>query len=595
MKKKKNSYSEIEPEELEETDETESDFEDEEASPKAGFFSKIFSSLFEEVEDDDEDEEDDEEDEDDENDEYYDVEDTEEEYDENDEEEEDYSDEEEIEPEENSSFQDFSENEELDIPLETTPELNLQEDFSDPDDSPEPPVLVFPDKQETDSFVVLADNPSDSAVPETTDELLLDAPEDMPEFREEAVPEFQSSSDADMHLDTGLTENLDQFFSSDTPDEERNLPLDDEEETVSEDDEEEEEEEEEDDEEELDENGRPKKTFLSIALPIAAVLVIALGFTYCLQLGLFNEKEVYYMPDLVGRNYYELGQDYNNFDIQVNRSDYSSYDKDIIYAQDIPPGTEVKLGQTVNIDLSLGYAVVPVPDVRNYQYAYAQKLLEQSGFETELVYEQSLNGTAADNVIRTLPASGEEANQGSKITLYVSQGLAADSAQVQTFTGMLLDDAVDLCEMYGLEVETVPVPALEAPNVVVEQSIEAGASVPFHTVITLAYSSGEQPQGTVPYQLNFPPYATGRFILDFIDIQGNVLASSDIIVAGFSAASTVPVQGTGSQEIKVVLNNCTTNMQAELGTYNFDFTTGTYTILNEDMQAAFEAVNGIAS
>ena len=220
------------------------------------------------------------------------------------------------------------------------------------------------------------------------------------------------------------------------------------------------------------------------------------------------------MPDLVGTNYYELGEDFNNFNIQVAHQDYSAYDKDIIYGQDIPAGTEVKPGQTVNIDLSLGYAQTKVPDVRNYHFEYAQKLLQQSGFEVEIVYEASLNGTAQNNVIRTLPASGQNVNEGAKITMYVSEGLGADAAQVQTFTGMLLEEAEELCEMYGLRVEAVPVPALEPQNVVVEQSIEAGTKVPFHTVITLAYSSGEQPQGTVDYQLNFPAYAKGRFILD---------------------------------------------------------------------------------
>ncbi|MBR1527685.1 MAG: PASTA domain-containing protein [Oscillospiraceae bacterium] len=579
QKKKKKSYPEMEPEELDTTDETEEYEEDDQESKSSkpglkGLFSKLLSSFVEEVEvdDDDDDDEDDDDEYEDESEE--DEEETEPEYDD------DYEEDEEPEDE---PEQDFSQN--FDITLDEDPELNLPE--AD-EEEPPLPAFIFPDENKIENeekpVVLLSEQQKPETAPEEApDELLLNAPEDMPEFREEAVPGYQKPEETVSSI-------------TDSPEEEDFIRFDDDDETETVPDHEEDdtEEDDEEDEEELDSEGRPKRSPLAVAIPIAAVLVIALGFTYCLQLGLFSEKEVYYMPDLVGRNYYELGEDYNNFDIQVNRSEYSAYDKDIIYAQDIPAGTEVKLGQTVNIDLSLGYAVVQVPDVRNYQYAYAQKLLEQSGFETEIVYEQSLNGTAADNVIRTLPASGSDANEGSKITMYVSQGLAADSAQVQTFTGMLLNDAVDLCEMYGLEVETVPVPALEAENVVVEQSIEAGTSVPFHTVITLAYSSGEQPQGTVPYQLNFPPYATGRFILDFIDTQGNVLASSDIIVAGFSAASTVPMQGTGSQEIKVVLNNCTTNMQAELGTYNFDFTTGTYTVLNEDMQAAFEAVNGIS-
>ena len=470
---------------------------------------------------------------------------------------------------------------------ETEEEENSEDAVSVPESSDE-----IQNAEETVLSVVenaFQETPPQEPDEEETGEILLDAPVDMPDFREDAVPEQDAVSlqNPDDNVLNETDDSLEAFFSDD---DEISEDTDEIPETDNDDSEDNEDEE----DEELNPDGTRKKNFFSFAIPVMIVVVLGLGFAYCLQLGLFSEKEVYYMPDLVGVNYYDLGEDYVNFNIQVNQTDYSAYDKDVIYAQDIPAGTEVKLGQTVNVNLSLGYAQSIVPDVRNYQFEYAQKLLEQTGFTTEIVHEQSLNGTAQNNVIRTVPASGDEANIGSKITMYVSDGLGADSAQVQDFTGMLLSDALNLCEMYGLEVETVAVPALQAQNVVVSQNIEAGTSVPFHTIITLSYSNGEQPKGTVNYQVNFPAYASGRFILDFIDKDGNVVASSDLIVAGFSAGSTVPVEGLGSQEIKVVLNNYTTNLQAELGTYHFDFTTGTYEVLSEDMQSAFESVNGVA-
>jgi|GEM_PF-7129530 len=560
MKQKKKPDTEIEIDTAGETEDTqptveewETDMPDapEEEPPRKGlkaFFSKIFYSLVEEVEDEDDEEE------------------------------------------EESEEQEIPEEE---FPVPETPEEDISAEII-MEEAEKIPEEIQDDVREEIKTI--------EEIPEESGEILLDAPEDMPDFREEAVPDYQSSEkdimllNEEEVLDEGMPQTITQAELSDSL-EEFSSGDDEFSETSGENgenSEEDNEDEEDDDEDELNPDGTKKKNFFSIAIPVMVVVVLGLGFAYCLQLGLFSEKEVYYMPDLVGRNYYELGEDYVNFDIQVNQTDYSAYDKDVIYAQDIPAGTEVKLGQTVNIDLSLGYATGIVPDVQNYQFEYAQKLLEQSGFTTEIVYEQSLNGTAQNNVIRTVPASGDEANIGSKITMYVSEGLGAESAQVQDFTGMLLSDALSLCEMYGLEVETVPVPALQAENVVVSQSIEAGTSVPFHTIITLTYSNGEQPKGTVNYQVNFPAYASGRFILDFIDKDGNVVASSDIIVAGFSAGSTVPVEGLGSQEITVVLNNYTTNLQAELGTYHFDFTTGTYEVLTEDMQTAFEAVKGIA-
>ncbi len=448
--------------------------------------------------------------------------------------------------------------------------------------APEPEEEIFPEIAKTVE-------PEPEPIEEYTEYTELeDAPEEMPDFPENHadMPHLEMSDEGIVTID-GKPEPEEKPEDSFFDFMEDEIPSSPPAET------EEDEDEEEDDE--FNPDGTRKKNFFSVAIPVMIVLVVALGFAYCFQLGLFDEREAYYMPDLVGRNYYDLGEDYTKLDIQVEQSDYSAYDKDVIFAQNIPAGTEVKIGQPVKISLSLGYAMTTVPDVRNYQFDYAQKLLEQSGFKTKLEYEASLNGTTTNNVIRTLPASGDEIAMGSEITLYVSSGLGAEAAQVQDFTNMLLADAEDLCEMYGLEVEAVPIPALQAENVVVEQSIEAGSTVPFHTVITLGYSSGEQPSGTVPYQVNFPAYANGRFILDFINKDGNVIASSDVIVAGFSAGSAVPVEGVGSQEVTVVLNNYSTNLQAELGKYNFDFSTGTYTVIEEDMDGAFEKVGGIGN
>ena len=71
------------------------------------------------------------------------------------------------------------------------------------------------------------------------------------------------------------------------------------------------------------------------------------------------------------------------------------------------------------------------------------------------------------------------------------------------------------------------------------------------------------------------------------------MLASDTLVAGFSAGSAIPVESYGKQQIRVILNNDATAQQAEIGVYDFDFTTGIYTIITEDVKKAFEAVNGI--
>ncbi|MDE6087951.1 MAG: PASTA domain-containing protein, partial [Oscillospiraceae bacterium] len=336
---------------------------------------------------------------------------------------------------------------------------------------------------------------------------------------------------------------------------------------------------------------KPKRHILGKLIGVLAGAACIAGIVIAFRNGAFDEKEIYYMPDLTGENYMEFQNDLQ-LDLQIDNAEYSAYEKDRIYHQDIPAGEEIKPGQTVHIDVSLGLATAVVPDVRNYQLAYARKTLEQTGFQTEIQYEMSQGGTESGNVIRTEPAIGQEITIDQPVILYISQGSDNQAALVPDVVGMDLEAARILCEEAGLSVETEAVPSLESENIVVAQSLSKNMQVDFDTIIMLSYSNSEQPEGTINYQLQFPPYANGRFVLDFIDEEGTVIASSTV-VAGFSAGSDIPVPGHGLHAIRVVLNNEATAEQETIGTYQFDFTTGTYEIITEDIQAAFEAVNGI--
>ncbi|MDE5754338.1 MAG: PASTA domain-containing protein [Oscillospiraceae bacterium] len=336
---------------------------------------------------------------------------------------------------------------------------------------------------------------------------------------------------------------------------------------------------------------KPKSHILGKLVAVLATAACITGVVIAFRNGMFDEKEIYYMPDLTGENYLTFQNDLQ-LDFQIDQSEYSAYEKDRIYHQDIPVGEEIKPGQTVHIAVSLGLATEIIPDVRNYQLAYAQKTLEQAGFKTEIQYEMSQGGTEPGNVIRTEPAIGQEITIDQTVILYISQGSDNQVATVPDVLGKSLEEARILCEEAGLSVEAVAVPSLEPENVVVTQSLEANIQTNFDTIIVLSYSNSEQPAGTINYQLELPAYANGRFILDFIDEEGTVIATSTF-VAGFSAGSDIPVTGYGAHEIRVVLNNGATTKQETIGVYHFDFTTGSYQIISEDVQAAFEAVDGI--
>lgn len=349
-----------------------------------------------------------------------------------------------------------------------------------------------------------------------------------------------------------------------------------------------------DDDEDEDDEDEPRSLFVPVMTAVTiAFIVVAVFFVLWLVKGVIQgdgrSSTKYAMPNLVGMDYYEAKDTYTYLDIQIGETEYSTYEKDIIFFQDVAMDTPVVSGQTITVNVSLGMSTVTVPEVSGYNYEYAKKMLEQEGFIVDLKYELSSDGTEASDVIRTEPAAGEEAESGSTIIVYVSKGPNMESVEVKNLVGMTIQDATTLCEYYGLVVDAQAEASLEEENIVFEQSIEVGEFVDAGTTIVLKYSNGEDPSGIISFTLPIPQDAQGRFALDFIDEKG-VTKTTTNINAGYSSSAVVDVQGTGTERIAVVLTNLNNNLQAEVGVYNFDFANATFSAVREGVTAAFESV-----
>ncbi len=364
-----------------------------------------------------------------------------------------------------------------------------------------------------------------------------------------------------------------------------------------EDDEEYDEDDEYDDDEYDDEDDEEEEERHSLFIPVMtavtiAFIVVAVFFILWLVKGVINGNDTstkYKMPNLVGMDYYEAKDQYPYLDIKINETEYTDFEQDVIYFQDVAVDDSIVSGQTVYVDVSLGVSMKTVPEVSGMFYEYAEQLLTQEGFTCDRRYDISEDGVTENNVIRTEPAAGEEVPAGSEIILYISKGVDSDLVEIDNFIGKSLDDATQLCNYYGLVVEAIDEPSLEPENTVIAQDIPEGEWVEVGATITLTYSNGEDPSGEIPFTIPLPDGVEGRYIIDFISSdRGTILTQK--VNANYSRTVNVTIEGSGKETITVALINEANERQAEIGVYTFDFANISVTSIRENINAAFEAV-----
>ena len=104
------------------------------------------------------------------------------------------------------------------------------------------------------------------------------------------------------------------------------------------------------------------------------------------------------------------------------------YDPDIpngtIISQDIPPGTSVPQGTSIQMKVSLGQITAHVPDCTGQNTADARKLLESAGFVCMIIYTASGDYPLDTVISQDIPADSSAA-KGSRVWLTASTGSAS--------------------------------------------------------------------------------------------------------------------------------------------------------------------------
>ncbi|MGW0879173.1 Stk1 family PASTA domain-containing Ser/Thr kinase [Streptomyces sp. NPDC002671] len=170
---------------------------------------------------------------------------------------------------------------------------------------------------------------------------------------------------------------------------------------------------------------QPKKNNTSTILLVVAGVLVLIG---AILIGKYafsgddaaNDKVP--VPNFIGNTYAAAQKMAINSDLKLGeptRKPCANQPKGNVCTQDPKEGTKVAKNTTINVVVSTGAPKIAVPDVRGSQYAQAEALLKDKGFQVE--QKTQVSSQTPNIVITQDPLPGASKEKGSTITLTVAK------------------------------------------------------------------------------------------------------------------------------------------------------------------------------
>ncbi len=231
-----------------------------------------------------------------------------------------------------------------------------------------------------------------------------------------------------------------------------------------------------------------------LLLVFAGALFVFL-WNYWLK-DIFSEPVKISVPNFVGSNYDDLENDASlkkiyNFTVTTNVS--SDADAGTIIGQNPSAGslrTQDSDGIDVNLTVSAGAQMIPVPNVINLKYTDAGSELQRNGFHVEYEFAVDENVTM-DYVISTNPEAEDKIPIGATVYVTVSVGPEIKTTQMPNLKGLNQSVAKERIESANLSFGSITFVDSDLPTgTVTWQSVEPYTTVNEHTRIYLQISRG---------------------------------------------------------------------------------------------------------
>lgn len=316
----------------------------------------------------------------------------------------------------------------------------------------------------------------------------------------------------------------------------------------------------------------PVLTGITVAFIIVAILFL-IGIMAMVRP--FEEVPDTTAPNLVGMDIEEAKKQYSKFNIEVESSAFhDSYDKDVIYYQNVKPGMTVKEKSTIKVKISSGVQSFSLADYTNFEENQVYAILTDNDIEFTTITEYN-DDIPEGYVIKTEPGVDTVVDSGTVVIIYVSMGPKTTYATVPNVLGYKLNDAKLMLNSAGIKIGSVTrVDSTQAGSVILSQSLSAGTQVQRGTTIDLVIAM-ERDSEANSVTLDIPLPSDNRSVQLEAFINGSP-AAAETINPYMMSSWTVTLTGEGINTVSIYYDD------KLYRAYSVDFTDCTYMLVSDN-------------
>ena len=313
--------------------------------------------------------------------------------------------------------------------------------------------------------------------------------------------------------------------------------------------------------------GRRKKLKDRLTTPLSRLFAVTCGVVVASVLFVFVMFQIYQpfqkveditLPNLVGVDYSAAtaGNAYPDIRIKLESEDFNTeYEAGQIYRQSPSAGKSVKKGSTVQVWVSAGGQMIPIPTFTNQEATAVYAKLVSLGLKYSTT-EIASDTIAEGSVVRTSPEAGRSAPAGSTVVVYVSTGSNKERVQVPEVLGYPEEVAVQTLKDAQFEVAvTHQVSDYQYDGLVMNQSPASPSMVPIGSKVTIVVGTVDESaavgEATVTLQ-TIPPDLPGTVTVTAV-LNGTTVYS-DTIEPQNTRLISIPLQGTGTCMVDVLID-----------------------------------------